>query len=139
MRVARDDSVTVIEFNNLSVAIHIARKNHGTQAGAVDRAAVSRVHIEPGMERFFVIDRIDTGAVIAPELILIKRRRKRQILRQLLQLLEPLMIERGGARIAQRDIGPALAGRAATQPTQETIDIEPCRSKQSLELGRFPA
>ena len=38
------------------------------------------------------------------------------------------MIERCGTRIVQRDIGTAFAGgRAAIEPVQQTIDIEPGR------------
>src|SRR6185437_8478017 len=118
MRITRYDTVTVIDFDDLAVAVHIARKNHRTGAGAVDRRTVGRVHIEPGMERFFVVDRISAGAVVAAELVLIERRSERKILRQLLQLLEPLMIERGRARIVQRDIGTTLAAGGGAEPMQ---------------------
>src|SRR6185437_9670769 len=51
MRVARDNSVTVIDFDHAAIALASPGEDHGAGAGAVDMALIGRRQVEARRDR----------------------------------------------------------------------------------------
>src|SRR6185437_13637248 len=140
MAEAGDDAMAVVDLDDLAIGTFRPGKDHAARRGAVDRRAIGRDEVEAGMEGLTPRERIGAAAEGALEAVVGERRRQRQRLDDVLQLVGALRQRLGreqGLRIgiAERDIGPTLATRHRIEAAQQILDIDAGGGDELLDVA----